>query len=154
MNRKSMSVVLAFVAVLVVAALGWLLPLARNSQAAPAPSSDAAFKGKVLLVSTTNMMSMFLLEKAQIQRIGDRSWLVGKGAGLDGGNVGPYKGRTVRVQMEHIVSITEYDSLKDFEKAGTAIIGAGGYSAAPIAVPASPALPGSPLRLPPQRKDP
>lgn len=151
-NLKCMPVVLALAAVFAAAAIGWLLPLSRDSQAAPAPSNDAAFKGKVLQVYTTNMMASFILEKAQIQRIGDRSWLVGKGVGLDGGNVGPYKGRTVRVQIEHIVSIAEFDNLKDYEKAGAVIIGGAVPVQAGSVVPASGPIPQVEEAIPPKRK--
>src|SRR5690242_2834784 len=117
MNLRRIPLVLALAAVLVFALLGWLVPLSRDSQAAPAPSTDAAFKGKALLVNLSNTMpSTFLLEKAQVQKIGDHSFLVGKGT-ADGRIGGWYKGRTVRLQMEHIVSITEFDDLKDAKKA-------------------------------------
>jgi len=117
MNPRRMPLFLALTAVLISASLGWLVPLSRNSQAAPAPSGDAAFKGKVLLVSTNHMMmSTFLLEKAQVHKIGDHSFLVGKGA-ADARIGGWYKDRTVQLQMEHVVSITEFDDLKDAKKA-------------------------------------
>jgi hypothetical protein len=71
----------------------------------------------VLLVNTTIMMTgTLLLEKAQVQKIGDHSFLVGKGA-ADARMGGWYKDRTVRLQMEHVVSITEFDDLKDAKKA-------------------------------------
>jgi CBS domain-containing protein len=117
MNLRRMPLVLALVVVIALASLAWLMPLSGNSQAAPAPSSDAVFKGKVLLVSTTNMMTgAFLVEKAQVQKIGDHSFLVGKGA-ADARIGGWYKDRTIRLQMEHVVSITEFDDLKDAKKA-------------------------------------
>ncbi|HEY7326686.1 MAG TPA: hypothetical protein VH592_03535 [Gemmataceae bacterium] len=117
MNLKRMPLVLSLVAVLVLASLGWLVALSRNSQAAPAPSSDAAFKGKVLLVNPNNIhMSAFLLEKVQVQKIGDHSFLIGKG--VSDSQMGSwYKDRTVRLQMEHVVSITEFDDLKAARKA-------------------------------------
>jgi hypothetical protein len=161
MNLRCVRFVLALAAILILAALGWLVPLSRISEAAPAPSSDAAFKGKVLLVNTNNMMSTFLLEKAQVQKIGDQSFLVGKGT-ADGRVGGWYKGRTVRVRMEHIVSITEFDDLKEakkaFESGGGPSIGIGVYpspgavapsaGAVDVAVPAVPAAPAVPPPLP------
>lgn len=153
-NLRRMPLVLTLTAILAVAAIGWLVPLSRDGQAAPAPSSDAAFKGKVLLVYTTNMMASFILEKAQIQRIGDRSWLVGKGADLDGGNVGPYKGRTVRVQMEHIVSIAEFDNLEDFKKNAFTAAGDGEATLVPAGTlaPASGQLQKGKKLIPPEKK--
>ena len=156
-NVKCVRLVLAIAAVFVLASLGWFVPLSKTSQAAPAPSSDTAFKGKLLIVHTNNMMTPgFLLEKVQLQKIGDHSFLVGKGV-AEGGNVGWYKGRTVRVQMDHIVSITEFDNLKDLEKgAQTTIIG-GGYAPVlpstapvPVEVPATP-LPAPPVAPPPPK---
>jgi hypothetical protein len=159
MNRKRMSLVLASAVALGVAVLGWLVPLSRNSLAAPAPSSDASLKGKVLLVHTSNMMmGTFLLEKTHVQKMGEHSFLVGKGA-AEGRMRAWYKERTVRLQMEHIVSITEFDDLKEAQKAlqsgGGMPFGIGGYSgvdlppaAAPQAVPVAPPPPAPP------RKDP
>jgi len=154
MNRRRIPLVLALVAVVALFLSYGLLPLTKNSQAAPAPSSDAAFKGKVLAVTTSNIMSTFVLEKAQIQKIGDRSFLVGKGVDLDGGNIGPFKGRTVRVQMEHVVSITEFDNLQDFEKAGTVIRVGHAPVRAGTPVPASgPIQQGEAIKLiPPEKK--
>ena len=42
MNHRRMPLVLAFAAMLVLGSLGWLVSLSKTSQAAPAPSSDAA----------------------------------------------------------------------------------------------------------------
>ena len=115
MNPRRLSFLLALTAVLVIASLCWLVPLSRTSQAAPAPAADTAFKGKVLLVNTSNMYA-YLLEKAQVQKLGDQSCLVGKGA-AEGRMMGWSKGRTVWLRMEHIVSITEFDDIKDAKKA-------------------------------------
>jgi hypothetical protein len=161
MNLRRMPLVLALAAVLILAALGWLVPLSRNSQAAPAPSSDPAFKGKVLLVNTNNVMiGTFLLEKAQVQKIGDHSWLIGKGV-AEGRMGGWYKGRAVRLQMEHIVSILEFDDLKEAKKAleapGVTMLIGGGYATVPSTAPvpadapATPPLPAPPA--PPRPKE-
>jgi len=156
MKRRHVPLILVLGAVLVVSSLCWLMPLSRTSQAAPAPSGDAAFKGKVLLLSTSNMMSVFLLEKAQIQKLGDHSFLVGKGA-ADGGLGAWYKGRTVRLQMEHVVSITEFDDLQEAKKA---LESGGGASfsgpvhvgeAATPPVPAALPVPAAPLPPPPAK---
>jgi hypothetical protein len=129
MDRRRLPLVVGLATVILLASLCWLSPLSRTSQAAPAPSGESSFKGKVLHVSTTQM-SLFLLENAQVQKIGEHSWLVGKGA-ADGRMGSWYKGRTVRLQMEHIVSITEFDDLKEAKKAlesgGATPIGGGGY---------------------------
>lgn len=152
MNRRRISLILAVAVVLVLAALGWLVPLSRTSQAAPAPSGDAAFKGKVLLVNAGGMMSNILvLEKAQLQKIGDRLCLVGKGA-ADGPMIGWHKGRTVWVPMEQIVSITEFDDVKEAKKVlkpgGGMPIGV--FEATPGDSPTPPTpLPAAPVPPPP-----
>ena len=138
MKTRRLSFVLALVAVLVIASLYWLVPLARTSQAAPAPAADTAFKGKVLLVNTSNMYA-FLLEKAQFQKLGDQSCLVGKGA-AEGRVMGWSKGRTVWLRMEQIVAITEFDDLKEAKKAMES--GAGNPFGG-IAVPAPVVVPGT-----------
>jgi hypothetical protein len=126
---------------LILASLYGIMPLTRTTEAAPAPSAEASFKGKVLLVSMANM-SVYLVEKAQVQKIGDQSCLVGKGAG-EGKMTTWYKGRTVWLRMENIVSITEFDDHKEAQKAlesgGASPFG--GY-VVPAAVEATPAVPG------------
>jgi hypothetical protein len=125
MIRRRLRLIFALAAVSLFATLCWLAPLPKTTQAAPAPSGDTLFKGKVLLVHRSNMMGVFLLEKAQMQKMGDCSWLVGKGAADDSSA----KGRTVWLRMESIVAIIEYDNLKDAKKAlelsGRAIGGKG-----------------------------
>ena len=146
MNRKRM--VLAVAAVLVLAALGWLVSLSKTSQAAPVPSGDAAFKGKVLFVQAGGnlMSSFFILEKAQVQKIGDRSCLVGKGA-ADGPIFVSHKGRTVWLPMAHIVSITEFDDAKEAKKAlkgvSSMIVGPG--EPLPVTPKDTPKIPSAPV---------
>ena len=69
---------LTLVVVLVIASLYWLVPQSRTSQEEPVQAADIGFKGKVLLVNTSNM-SAFLLEMANVQKVGIHSCLVGKG---------------------------------------------------------------------------
>jgi hypothetical protein len=141
MNSRRLPFILALAALLILAALGWIVPLLRTTQAAPAPAADAAFKGKLLLVSTINM-STFLLEKAQLQRIGDQTWLMGKGA-ADGRATGWSKGRTVWVYKEHIVAITEFDDLKEAKKAMESGAGSPYGIIAPVPLEAPSAPPGA-----------
>ena len=115
MKTRRLSFLLALAAVLVIASLYWRVPPSRTSQAAPAPAADTAFKGKVLLVNTKTM-SAFLLEKAQVRKLGDQSSLVGKGA-EEGQMMGWAEGRTVWLPMENIVTITEFVDLKGAKKA-------------------------------------
>ncbi|SRR5579871_1704302 len=159
MNRRRISLMLAVASALVLSALGWNEPMSRISQAAPAPSGDAAFKGKVVLVNTTNMMTTpFLLEKVQVQKFGDRSFLVGKGT-ADGRWGDWYRGRIVRLQLEHIVSIVEFDDVKEAKKAlesggGTPFGGPAPTIAveASAPLPAVPAPPAPPQPAPPPAK--
>ncbi len=115
MKTRRLSFLLALTAVLVIASLYWLVPLSRTSQAAPVLAADTAFKGKVLMVNTS-IMPAFLLEEAQLQKLGDQSCLVGKGAAQGRMDVW-YKGRTVCLRMEYIVAITEFDDIKEAKKA-------------------------------------
>ena len=115
MKTRRLSFLLALAAVLIIASLYWLVPLSRTSQAAPAPAADTAFKGKVVLVNTKTM-SAFVLEKAQVHKLGDQSCLVGKGA-EEGQMMGWAKGRTMWLPMENIVTLTEFDDLKEAKKA-------------------------------------
>jgi hypothetical protein len=146
MNRRRVSLVCACAAVLVVASVCWIAPLHRSSQAAPAPAADGSFKGKLLFVQT-QANSSFTLEDAHFRKMGDRSWLVGKGLG-GSPLVEWQKGKTVSIQMDHIVSITEFDNLQELKKAieSGGWGGGQGYGAIPATVPAvtpTPALPGS-----------
>lgn len=158
MKRKCMALVLVLATVFVLAALSWLMPLSKTSQAAPAPSSDASFKGKVLLISTSNTWTIpFVLESVQLQKIGNHYWLTGNGVD-SGPMVRLYKGRTVRLQMEHIVSITEFDDPKEAKKAlasgGAMPFGVGmptglaPYAPATESAPTTPA----PAAFPPERE--
>lgn len=151
MNPRRLSFLLALTAVLVIASLYWLVPLSRTSQAAPVPAADTAFKGKVLLV-TTSSMSTFLLEKAQVHKLGDQSCLVGKGA-AEGRVMGWAKGRTMWLRMEHIVAITEFDDLKDAKKA---LESGAGNPFGGIAMPGPVVVPGTTTpgnKVPPPPKD-
>lgn len=161
MNCRRIPWLVALAGVLGPSSLYWLASWSRTSQAAPAPSSDAAFKGKVLLVSTNDMMTVpCLLEKAQVLKLGEHSFLVGEGA-MDGDMGDWYKGRIIRLPMEHIVSITEFDDLKEAKKAfgggrggfGAPVVPRPGVSCAPADLPPSPAagLPSAPV-LPPAKE--
>jgi hypothetical protein len=115
MKTRSPYFLRALVVVLVIASLHWLVPLSRTSQEEPVQAADVGFKGKVLLVNSSNT-SAFLLEKACVQKVGIHSCLVGKGVG-EGRMMSWTKGRTVCLLMEHIVAITEFDDLKEAKKA-------------------------------------
>ncbi len=150
MNRKRMSWLIVLVG-LILASLYGIMPLTRTTEAAPAPSADASFKGKVLLVSMNNM-SVYLLEKAQLQKMGDHTCLMGKGAG-EGKMTGWYKGRTVWLRMENVIAITEFDDHKEAQKAlesgGASPWGGYAVPAGVEAVPAvQPALPAAPPPAP------
>jgi hypothetical protein len=151
MKTRRLSFLLALAAVLVIASLYWLVPLSRTSQAAPAPAADTAFKGKVVLVNTKTM-SAFLLEKAQVQKLGDQSCLVGKGA-AEGQMMGWAEGRTVWLPMENIVTITEFVDLKGAKKAMESGAGNpfGGYGVPVLETPKT-APPGDKVPPPPAKK--
>jgi hypothetical protein len=82
---------------------------------APAPADDAPFKGRVLGVMTDSHSS-FPLENVQVRKMGDRSFLVGKGVDL--GNPANWtKGRNLWLPMSHVVCIVEFGSVEEMKKA-------------------------------------
>jgi hypothetical protein len=109
-----MPLILVLAALLVLASIGWLAS-SKTSQAAPTPPSEDPFKGKVLLVRTQST-SVFLLESAQVEKMSALSWLMGKGVS-DEQRGRLYKGRTVRIRMEDIESIAEFDDVEAANKA-------------------------------------
>lgn len=141
MKRRCMPLILVLAAVLVLTSIGWLAP-SKTSQAEPMPSGKDSFKGKVLLVFT-GRFNYFLIEKAQVETRGGQSWLMGKGAASDWRRAGWYKGRTVRIRMEQIESIIEFDDLKKAEESLRA------FDESPPDLPA----PREKLPLPPPPKD-
>jgi hypothetical protein len=116
------------------------------------PAADIGFKGKVLLVNTSNM-SAFLLEKANLQKEGIHFYLVGTGV-AEGRMMGWTKGRTVRLLMKHIVAITEFDDLKEAKKAMESAAGNpfGGYGL-PVPIEGPKTAPRGGKVLPPQNDD-
>ncbi|HJT75903.1 MAG TPA: hypothetical protein VJ739_01770 [Gemmataceae bacterium] len=81
---------------------------------APA-AEDFGKKILVVQVKTHNETKAMVLEKVRVKRLGDRSFLVGKGVD-DGQPDTWYKGRTVWVGMSDVVTMFEFDSLDDLHK--------------------------------------
>ena len=152
MKTRRLSFLLALATVLVIASLYWRVPPSRTSQAAPAPAADTAFKGRVVLVNTKTM-SAFLLEKAQVQKLGGQPCLAGKGA-EEGQMMGWAKGRTVWLPMENIVTITEFDDLEGAKKAMESGAGNpfGGFGMPALLEGPKTAPPGVKGELPPEKR--
>ena len=152
MKTRRPSFLLTLVVVLVIASLYWLVPQSGTSQEEPVQAVDIGFKGKVLLVNTSNM-SAFLLEKAYVQKVGIHSCLVGKGV-AEGQMMGWTKGRTVCLLMEHIVAITEFEDLKEAKKVIESAAGNpfGGYGL-PVSIEGPKTVPPGGKVLPPPNDD-
>lgn len=131
MNPRRASIVFC-AAILVLASVCWIAPLYRSSRAAPAPAADGNFKGKKLLVHS-QAWGVYAVEEAHLRKLGDHSWLMGKGIGGNS-SLAWQKGKTISIQMEHIVSISEFDNLKDLKTA----LESGGDSILPVVRPALP----------------
>jgi hypothetical protein len=116
-NRSLLSVSFA----LVVAVVLWFGLPSRPSSAAPAPKptvpGEADFKGKVLNVSTDYPdKTGAVLEQVRIRKIGERSFLVGKGVDDGRPESASYKGLTLWISVDHIVQIAEFESVDEAKK--------------------------------------
>lgn len=111
-------------------------PTMRTGTAAPAPADDAPFKGKVLVV-TMDYRSSSLLEHAQVRKIGDRSFLVGKGVD-DGHPANWTKGQIIWLPMARVDLIVEFGSVEEMKKARKAY-----EENMPAVPPGTPQLPGA-----------
>ena len=119
---------LAFVIALPLGFGYWLLPLMRTGTAAPVAAEDAPFKGKALVV-TVESKAALPLEHARIRKLGDRSFLVGKG--FDDGHPANWtKGRIAWIPMNRVQMIVEFESVEELKKA---------FKAYQQALPAAPA---------------
>jgi hypothetical protein len=119
MSAKRSSCAALLLALLVVASISWLGGSARNSQAAPAPPTEADFAGKIVFILTDQPYgdrAGAILEQVQLRKIGGRSFLVGKG--VDGGqpSAHAYKGQIVWFSVDHIVQIVEFANMDELKK--------------------------------------
>jgi hypothetical protein len=118
--KTNHSLLAVFLVLAVALGLGFVLP-SRFGSAAPAPKpqvpAEADFKGKVLSISTDYQdKSGAILEEVRIRKIGERSFLVGKGVDDGRPETAIYKGRTMWISVEHVVQIAEFDSVDDVKK--------------------------------------
>jgi hypothetical protein len=85
----------------------------------PRPASEDLFAGKILILSQrTNPNSSAVVEEVQVKRIGDQSFLVGKGVDDDKGSW--YNGRTVWVPLAEVNQILEFTDRGDLSRANDA----------------------------------
>ncbi len=92
--------------------------LAQTDTAAPAAAANAAFKGKIVVVSFVNgpNPSSIALEQVRVHKLGDRYFLVGKG--VDEGHPSNWmKGRMAWVPVNSVTSMAEMDSVEETRNA-------------------------------------
>jgi hypothetical protein len=101
----SLSLVFAFV----------LSSLTKTSVAAPAPTQNDHFKGKVVFVTLASQHCL-LLDHVCVRKIGEQNFLVGMAnkEGLPGNWI---KGRTEWIPMTQVELIVEFDSVEQMKKA-------------------------------------
>jgi hypothetical protein len=112
-RRYSLFILLAL-ALCFVFAYG-LAPLMKTGAAAPAQAENAPFKGKIAMVMLNDNHSLHL-ERAQVRKLGERSFLVGKGSDMDI----PFdytKNRMVWIPMNHIKMIVEFEKVEEAKEA-------------------------------------
>jgi hypothetical protein len=122
--------VLAVVAVLCVGLRPPALRLAADEpkpeEPKPAAPAEADFTGKVVAISADSPDKFgVVLEKVQVRKVGERSFLVGKG--VDDGREGNYyKGRTVWVAVDRVVFMVQFASVDELKKSYEPGNGGGG----------------------------
>jgi hypothetical protein len=115
MKSRRFSLAVAFALALFFVFAYGRAPLMKPSTAALAPAEDKPFKGKVVLVCLKSNHSL-PLEHAQVRKLGERSFLVGKGS--DDGQPGNWtKGHINWVPMDRVEMIVEFDSVEEMKKA-------------------------------------
>lgn len=115
MMSRRFSLAIAFALALTLVFAYGLTPLMKTSTAAPAPADKAPFKGKVVLITVESNHSL-PLEHAQVRKLGDRSFLVGKGSD-EGSPANWTKGHMVWVPMNRVTMIIEFESVAEMKKA-------------------------------------
>src|ERR1700733_11315199 len=106
------------IAVLVIVAIPLALVFCLSLRADPPQTAGQAgdpFSGKVLVLSgRSNANFEATLEEVHIRRLGDQTFMVGKG--VDEGK-GWYNGRPIWVAVNDVSRITEFEDRSDFIKA-------------------------------------
>ena len=112
---------LAFVGVATLAFVGYLTVARLQARAAAEAAANAAqvagnpFPGKVLLVFLDSRSSI-PLSNPEVRKLGDATFLVGKGSEDLHGHHWANK-RTVWLPLERVEMITEFDSVDEMKKA-------------------------------------
>jgi hypothetical protein len=85
----------------------------------PRNASEDLFSGKILMVTQrTTPNSSAVLEEVHVTRIGDQTFLVGKGVDEDKGSW--YNGRTIWIPLPEVNQILEFTDRGDLSKANDA----------------------------------
>ncbi|HET6323189.1 MAG TPA: hypothetical protein VFG04_00710 [Planctomycetaceae bacterium] len=78
---------------------------------------DDPFAGKILVLDQrSNPTYGATLEEVHLKRVGEQTFLVGKGFAADAGK-GWYNGRTVWIALNDVSRITEFEDRSDLSKA-------------------------------------
>ncbi len=112
MTRRSISLL-----VIVAIPLALVFSLSLRADPPEASQADDPFAGKILVLNERSNPSFgATLEEVHLKRIGDQTFLVGKGFASDEGK-GWYNGRVVWVPLSDISQITEFQDRGDLIKA-------------------------------------
>jgi hypothetical protein len=113
MTRSSLAV-LAFVAVPLALVCGVSL---RADPPQNAGQGDSPFTGKIVVVNQRSNSTLgATLEDVHVRRIGDQTFLVGKGFAADEGK-GWYNDRMIWVPVNDVSQVTEFEDRSDLLKA-------------------------------------
>lgn len=115
MHDRSIAPAMAFVFCLSLLFAFVLSSLSKSSTAAPAPTENLPFKGKLVYVNLTSQNAI-LLEHVQVRKLGEDYFLVGKAnkEGLPGSWI---KDRMEWIPMKQIELIVEFESVEQIKQA-------------------------------------
>lgn len=115
MKSRRFSRAIAFTLALPFIFVFGLAPLTKISTAAPTPVDKAPFKGKLVMVVFASKHSL-LLENAEVRKLEDRSFVVGKGSN-EGGPTNWTKGQLIWFPMSRVEMIVEFENVEAMKKA-------------------------------------
>jgi hypothetical protein len=113
-------VAVAILALTLVGAV-WVSVHADDPKPKAEPAVEHDFGKKVVFVRTSNPktdnfgFTYSYLQKAQVRRLGDRSFLVGEVAG-EPGKENPYEGIRIWVPLSVVLEMSEFESLEMVQK--------------------------------------
>jgi hypothetical protein len=136
-----------------------IVPRTPQAVAAPAPDTEAGFRGKVLLIRSGYGMEVHILEQVRVRQFGAQAFLLGKVVESTGSR-DSLKGKTLWLNMMGITQMIECADVAAAKKTLKGLPRMGGYAvpvyegvpaATPPAVAPAPVLP-APATLPPSTR--